>query len=54
MINDVGRGFFHANIRREIYVQIADEDIQLRDERQYGKLNCSMYGPRDAAQNWAT
>ena len=45
--------FFHARARREVYVQLAAEDQGLGDEKKCGKLNYSMYGVRDAAQNWA-
>ena len=54
MVNDVSRAFFHAKARRDVFVQIAEEDKQPGDETMCGKLNFSMYGTRDAAQNWAT
>ena len=54
MINDVSRVFFHAKARRDVYVQIAEEDQEFGDERKCGQLNYSMYGTRDAAQHWAT
>ena len=53
MVNDVSRAFFHAKACREVYVQLADEDKVPGDEGKCGKLNYSMYGTRDAAQNWA-
>ena len=53
MVNDVSRAFFHAKVCREIFVQFANEDKQVGHERMCGKLNYSMYGTRDAAQNWA-
>ena len=53
MINDVSRAFFHAKARRDVYVKIAEEDRENGDEYRCGKLNFSMYGTRDAAQNWA-
>ena len=53
MVNEVSRAFFHAKARREVYVQFADEDKHPGDEQKCGKLNFSMYGTRDAAQNWA-
>ena len=53
MINDVSLAFFHAKARPEVYVHFAAEDKQHGDERRCGKLNYSMYGTRDAAQNWA-
>ena len=53
MVNDVSRAFFHAKACREVFVQLADEDKQPGEERMCGRLNYSMYGTRDAAQNWA-
>ena len=53
MVNDVSRAFFHARACRDVYVQLAKEDQQEGDERRCGRLNFSMYGTRDAAQNWA-
>ena len=53
MVNDVSRAFFHAKARRDVYVQIADEDEQPGDEHMCGELNYSRHGTRDVAQNWA-
>ena len=52
MINDISRAFFHATAKREVYVQLPSEDIGPSDQPLCGKLNYSMYGTRDAAQNW--
>ena len=52
MINDVSRAFFHAKATRDVYVQSPDEDKAEGEEGMCGKLNFSMYGTRDAAQNW--
>ena len=52
MFADVSRAHFYAKCRRDVFVQIADEDWQPGDEHRCGKLNLSMYGTRDAAQNW--
>ena len=54
MVNDVSRAFFHAKAGREVYVQLVDDDKQPGDEDKCGLLNYSMYGTRDAAQNWAS
>ena len=35
-----------------MYVQLAQEDMKPADENMCGKLRYSMYGTRDAAQNW--
>ena len=53
MINDVSRVSFHATATRNVYVQLPDEDAEEGEEGRCGKLNYSMYGTRDAAQNWA-
>lgn len=53
MINDVSRAFFHAKVRRPVFVQLLEEDVGLGDEGMCGKLIFSMYGTRDAAQNWS-
>ena len=50
MVNDVSRAFFHAKVRRDVYVQLVDEDKPFGDEHKCGKLNYSMYGTREAAQ----
>ncbi len=46
---DVKRAYFQANARRDVYVQLPDEDWE---EGMCGKLVKSMYGTRDAARNW--
>ena len=52
MVNDVSRAFFHANATRDVYVQLLDEEKAEGEEGMCSKLNISMYGTRDAAQNW--
>ena len=49
---DVSRAYFYARARRNVYVQIADQDWEEGDDSRCGRLNLSMYGTRDAAQNW--
>ena len=49
MINDVSRAFFCAPARRQVFVELPQEDKDGRD--MVGELNYSMYGTRDAAQN---
>ena len=53
LVNDVGRAFFHTKACREVYVQLANEHKMPGDEGKCCKLSYSMYGTRDAAQNWA-
>ena len=52
MINDISRAFFHAKVKRNVYVQLPPEDQLPGEEQLCGKLRFSMYGTRDAAQNW--
>ena len=46
---DVRRAFFHADARSLVYVKLPDEDSV---PGMCGKLLKSMYGTRDAQQNW--
>ena len=49
---DVRRAYFHAPSRRRVLVELPPEDYQPGDEHMCGLLQCSLYGTRDAAQNW--
>jgi len=46
---DIRRAYFHSKARREVYVQLPEEDYT---EGMCGRLIKAMYGTRDAAQNW--
>ena len=46
---DISRAYFQAAAVRNVYVQLPDEDYEAG---MCGKLLKSMYGTRDAAQNW--
>ena len=49
MFIDIKRAYFHSPARRKVYVRLPPED----SEPGYcGILEKSMYGTRDAAQNW--
>ncbi len=50
---DVKRAYFYAKARRPIYIEIPVEDYEPGDEHMVGRLNLSLYGTRDAAQNWS-
>ena len=50
---DIKRAYFYAQARREVYVKIPEEDFEPGDEGRVAKLRLSLYGTRDAAQNWA-
>ena len=54
MINDVARAFFEAQVRRQVCVEIPEEDKTATDSDRdmVGLLNMSLYGTRDAAKNW--
>ena len=51
MVNDVSRAYFSAPARRQVFVELCEEDA-VAGEDMIGELNYSMYGTRDAAQNW--
>ena len=48
----VQRAYFYASARRRVFVELPPEDYQAGDERMCGLLQYSLYGTRDAAQNW--
>ena len=49
---DVRRAYFYAPARRRLFVELPPEDYQAGDEQMCGLLQYSLYGTRDAAQNW--
>ena len=52
-ICDVSRAYFYVPCQRTIFIEIPDEDWEVGDEHRGGRLKLSLYGTRDAAQNWA-
>ena len=50
MICDVRRAYFYAQATRDLYIDLPEEDDQATPG-QLGKLNLSLYGTRDAANN---
>ena len=46
---DVRRAYFYARSKRDVHAELPSEDAE---EGYCGKLVKSMYGTRDAAQNW--
>ena len=52
MINDISRAFFRAKVERDVYIQLPEEARNKGEEHLCGKLRLSMYGARDAVQNW--
>ena len=49
---DVRRAYFYAKARRPVFIEIPEEDREHGDEGTVGRLELSLYGTRDAAQNW--
>ena len=49
---DVRRAYFYAPARRRVFVELPPGDWQEGDENVRGLLKASLYGTRDAAQNW--
>ena len=52
MVNDVSRAYFYARSDAPTCVESCDEDYEQGDGNMCGELNVSMYGTRQAAQNW--
>ena len=50
---DVSRAYFYAKSVRPTFIKLPAEDPRSNEEGLVGKLMMSMYGTRDAAQNWA-
>ena len=50
---DIKRAYFYAPARRPVFIEIPMEDREEGDEGMVGQLQLSLYGTRDAAQNWA-
>ena len=48
--NGVRRAYFHAKVRRRLYVRLPPEASA--GPGKCGRLKKAMYGTRDAAQNW--
>ena len=49
---DVRRAYLYTPARRRVFVELPREDYQASDEHMCGLLQYSLYGTRDAAQNW--
>ena len=54
MFIDVSKAYFHAPSQRPVYVVLPDEALEPHERGGHicGRLNYSLYGTRDAAQNW--
>ena len=49
---DVKRAYFYAPARKPIFIELPAEDRLPGEEDMVAQLNLSLYGTRDAAQNW--
>ena len=49
---DAKRAYFNATATRYVFVQLPPEEPKDGEQNICGKLQLSMYGTRDAAQNW--
>ena len=52
LVIDVRRAYFYAKARRSVYIELPEGDGGGPRSRQCGLLRRSLYGTRDAAQNW--
>ena len=49
---DARRAYFYAPSRRRVFVELPPEGWKASDQHMCGLLRYSLYGTRDAAQNW--
>ena len=52
LVIDVRRAYFHAKVSRRVYIELLEGDGGGPGSRHCGLLRKSLYGSRDAAQNW--
>ena len=53
MLIDVSRALFYANAVRDVFIQLPSEDPHSSTPGVCGKLEKTMYGTLDAAEQWA-
>ena len=53
MLIDVSKAHFYAKSKRKAFIKLPSEDPRAGEDGLCGKLLMSMYGTRDAAQNWS-
>ena len=51
MLSDVKRAYFHALARRDLYVELPEEDPNYKPGW-VGRLRLALYGTRDVASLW--
>ena len=51
MFADVSRAYFNAKVTRDVFIKLPPEDPKYGEAGVCGRLQLSMYGTRDAAQN---
>ena len=49
---DVRRAYFHADARRDVFIELPKEDPKSKDGRCVGFLKKAMNGTRDAPVEW--
>lgn len=52
MTIDFSKAFLYGNMKREVFIELPDEDGRKSSGDVVGRLNKSMYGLRDAPQIW--
>ena len=50
---DVRRTYLFAKATRPVHIEILIEDFEPGDEGKVARVNLSLYGTKDAPQNWA-
>ena len=52
MLLDVKKAFLYGRIRRNVYIELPEEDPKSESGKYVGKLDKAMYGTRDAPAMW--
>ena len=52
LLIDVSRAHFYADVVRDVYIQLPEEDPRSKEPGICGKLEKTMYGTLDAAERW--
>ena len=53
MLLDFKKAFLYADIERELFIELPDDDSRREGGKNIGRLNKAMYGTRDAPAAWS-
>ena len=53
MLLDFKKAFLYADIERELYIELPEDNERRAGSQNVGRLNKAMYGTRDAPAAWS-